>query len=41
MKSGNIIEQGTHEQLIKANGFYSSLYSSQFADADQPEIAVS
>ena len=41
MKSGNIIEQGTHVQLIKANGFYSSLYSSQFADADQPDIAVS
>ncbi|MDN5274289.1 MAG: multidrug transporter ATP-binding protein [Candidatus Saccharibacteria bacterium] len=33
MKSGNIIEQGTHDQLIKANGFYSSLYSSQFTDA--------
>jgi ATP-binding cassette subfamily B protein len=37
MKSGNIIEQGTHDELIKANGFYSSLYSSQFADADQAE----
>jgi len=37
MKSGNIIEQGTHNQLMKANGFYTSLYSSQFADADQPE----
>jgi ATP-binding cassette subfamily B protein len=37
MKSGNIIEQGTHDQLIKANGFYSSLYSSQFADADLSE----
>ena len=32
MKSGNIIEQGTHDQLIKAKGFYSSLYSSQFED---------
>ncbi|MDB5184113.1 MAG: multidrug transporter ATP-binding protein [Candidatus Saccharibacteria bacterium] len=37
MKSGNIIEQGTHDQLIKADGFYSSLYSSQFTDADQPD----
>ncbi len=36
MQSGNIIEQGTHDQLIKANGFYASLYSSQFTDADQP-----
>lgn len=35
MKSGNIIEQGTHGQLIKAGGFYHSLYSSQFGDADQ------
>jgi len=35
MKSGNIIEQGTHNQLVKAAGFYNSLYSSQFGDADQ------
>ena len=35
MKSGNIIEQGTHTQLIDAGGFYSSLYHSQFGDADQ------
>ena len=35
MKSGNIIEQGTHTQLIAAGGFYSSLYHSQFGDADQ------
>lgn len=37
MKSGNIIEQGTHKQLIEAGGFYNSLYSSQFGDADQLE----
>lgn len=35
MKSGNIIEQGTHDQLVKTGGFYSSLYHSQFGDADQ------
>lgn len=35
MKAGNIIEQGTHDQLVKQNGFYSSLYSSQFGDADK------
>lgn len=35
MKSGNIIEQGTHDQLVTAGGFYESLYSSQFGDADQ------
>lgn len=31
MKDGNIIEQGNHETLMKANGFYASLYNSQFA----------
>ena len=31
MKDGNIIEQGTHEELLTANGFYASLYNSQFA----------
>lgn len=31
MKDGNIIEQGNHESLLKAGGFYSELYESQFA----------
>lgn len=31
MKDGNIIEQGNHESLMKQNGFYASLYNSQFA----------
>lgn len=30
MKDGNIIEQGTHEELLAKNGFYSTLYNSQF-----------
>lgn len=30
MKDGNIVEQGTHEELLKLNGSYSSLYNSQF-----------
>lgn len=30
MKDGSIIEQGTHEQLMKKGGFYHTLYSSQF-----------
>jgi ATP-binding cassette subfamily B protein len=30
MKDGDIIEQGNHETLLKANGFYSGLYKSQF-----------
>ena len=31
MKKGKIIEQGTHEELLAMNGFYSELYNSQFA----------
>ena len=31
MKDGDIIEQGTHEELLKKNGFYADLYRSQFA----------
>ena len=30
MKDGNIIEQGNHESLLKLNGFYHTLYNSQF-----------
>ncbi len=30
MKEGNIIETGTHKSLMKQNGFYASLYNSQF-----------
>lgn len=31
MKDGNIIEHGNHEELMAQNGFYASLYNSQFA----------
>lgn len=31
MKDGSIIEQGSHKELLKANGFYANLYNSQFA----------
>ncbi|MGE6551042.1 ABC transporter ATP-binding protein [Bacillus mycoides] len=34
MKEGDIVEQGNHEELLKANGFYASLYNSQFEGAD-------
>lgn len=30
MNEGNIIEQGTHDELMKKNGFYADLYNSQF-----------
>ncbi|MDR1328622.1 MAG: ABC transporter ATP-binding protein/permease [Oscillospiraceae bacterium] len=32
MKDGDIVEQGTHEQLLAQNGFYADLYNSQFED---------
>ena len=31
MKDGKIIEQGNHESLLAADGFYANLYNSQFA----------
>ena len=31
MKDGRVIEQGTHDALIEAGGFYRTLYESQFA----------
>ena len=31
MDEGKVIEQGTHEELIKENGFYADLYNSQFS----------
>ena len=32
MRDGDIIEQGTHDELIEAGGFYADLYNSQFED---------
>ena len=32
MKDGDIIEQGSHEDLIAQNGFYAELYNSQFEE---------
>ena len=34
MNNGDIIEQGTHDELLAANGFYANLYNSQF---EKPE----
>lgn len=31
MNQGDIIEQGTHQQLLDQNGFYADLYHSQFS----------
>lgn len=35
MKDGNIVEQGTHNALLKKNGFYADLYNSQFDLIDE------
>jgi ATP-binding cassette subfamily B protein len=33
MKDGNIVEQGDHQTLLNQNGFYATLYRSQFEGA--------
>ncbi len=33
MEGGSIVEQGTHDELIEANGAYQRLYAAQFAEA--------
>ncbi len=35
MKNGDIVEQGTHEELLKKKGFYEQLYNSQFEDVTE------
>ncbi len=35
MNKGNIIEKGTHNELMSKGGFYANLYNSQFANADE------
>ena len=32
MRDGDIVEQGTHDELMEAGGFYADLYNSQFED---------
>ena len=32
MRDGDIVEQGTHDQLLETGGFYADLYNSQFED---------
>jgi ATP-binding cassette subfamily B protein len=33
MKDGDIVERGSHTELISKNGFYAELYNSQFEQA--------
>ena len=35
MRDGNIIEQGSHDQLMEQGGFYADLYNSQFVEEEQ------
>ncbi len=35
MKEGDIIEQGTHEELLEKGGFYADLYNSQFEQEEE------
>ena len=35
MNHGDIVEQGTHEELLAKNGFYADLYNSQFEEAEE------
>ena len=34
MKDGDIVETGTHKQLLKKGGFYETLYNSQFEETE-------
>lgn len=35
MNDGDIVEQGTHDELLKKNGFYANLYNSQFEEVGE------
>jgi ATP-binding cassette subfamily B protein len=35
MDHGGLVEQGTHEELMAAKGFYFNLYASQFASTSE------
>ena len=41
MKDGEIVEQGNHEDLLAAKGFYSNLYASQFEIIEDADVVLS
>ena len=38
MNDGDIVEQGTHEELLARNGFYAELYNSQFENVEAVSV---
>jgi ATP-binding cassette subfamily B protein len=40
MRDGRIVEQGTHEELLEANGFYRQIYDLELRDQDEAAAAV-
>lgn len=39
MNHGDIMETGTHDELMKQRGFYADLYNSQFSQAEMEEVS--
>lgn len=37
MNHGDVVETGTHDELLEQGGFYADLYNSQFAEQEQPQ----
>jgi len=40
MDQGQLVEQGTHEQLLEQNGLYTNLYETQFKQHLEQEYAA-